>query len=347
MPVSPLDTTNDSGAASAAGLLPGSPDLRRLASPKSGTWFDFRRSLSPNYALAWFELAFSIVLMTAGFAGHLALVIRYGDLVGLETGVLFTTWIGFWLNSVLTFGHEAAHYNMSSDKNRNDALSDWTIWLFFPQSTKSYRRSHWQHHLHLGDHEDTEISYQNCLSPWFLAKAVSGIYLVSIIVRYFFRKRTSVQWQPAETAQSIGFVPILRAVATHSVFISIALWIHAYSTAVIWLVAVIFVFPFFTSVRQILEHRSATSGCEIDFTKKLHGPVNRLFGMDPFSRFFGAAGFNRHLLHHWDPTVSYTCFDQMQSFLKETELKPRLESATSTYFSTFVMLVKEAVRGNG
>jgi len=348
VPVSPLDTTADSGAASAAGLLPGSPDLRRLASPKSGTWFDFRKSLTPNYALAWFELALSIVLMIAGFLGHLALVIIYGNLFGLEIGILFITWIGFWLNSVLTFGHEAAHYNMASDKNRNDALSDWTIWLFFPQSTKSYRRSHWQHHLHLGDHEDTEISYHNCLSPWFLAKAVTGVYLVSIVVRYFFRRRPHAQSQPAQAgAQSAGLVPILRAIVTHSVFISIALSLHAHSTAIVWLVAVIFVFPFFTSVRQILEHRSATSACEIDFTKELHGPVNRLFGIDFVSRFFGAAGFNRHLLHHWDPTVSYTCFDQMQSFLGETDLKPRLESATSTYFSTFVMLLKEAVRGNG
>src|SRR5215470_554396 len=241
MPVSPLDSLTDSVMPS-TGLLPGSPDLRRLASARSGTWFDFRKSLSPNYAKAWFELSFSIFLMIAGFAGHIALVARYGNLFGLEMGVFFTSWIGFWLNSVLTFGHEAAHYNMASDKNRNDALSDWTIWLFFPQSTKSYRRSHWQHHLHLGDQEDTEISYHNCLSPWFLAKAVTGVYLVSIFIRYFFRKRPSAQSHTAQLgAQSAGLVVILRAVVVHSAFVSVALLFHAYSTALVWLVAVVFV----------------------------------------------------------------------------------------------------------
>ena len=349
MPVTPLDTGSD--ASSTTGLLPGSPDLRRLVSPKNGSWLDFRKSLVPDYNHVWFELLFSIFLMIAGFAAHLLLVIKYGNLFGLETGVLFTTWIGFWLNSVLTFGHEAAHYNLAASKNRNDALADWTVWLFFPQSTKTYRRSHWQHHLHLGDHEDTEISYHNCLSPWFLARATTGVHLATLVGRYFFRKRQPADLQQSgavpTSTQSTGVIPVLRAAAVHSVFVSVALLFHSYSTAIVWLIAVVFVFPALTSIRQLLEHRSAAAGCESDFTQDLHGPVNRLFGSDVFSRFFGAAGFNRHLLHHWDPTVSYTCFDQMQSFFNETDLKSNLDSASSTYFSTFLALLKKAVRGNG
>jgi len=34
---------------------------------------------------------------------------------------------------------------------------------------------------------------------------------------------------------------------------------------------------------------------------------DRLFGDDFFSCTFGGAGFNRHLLHHWEPQISYTC----------------------------------------
>src|SRR5262245_34336780 len=170
--------------------------------------------------------------MIAGFLGHLALVIKYGNLFGLEIGILFITWIGFWLNSLLTFGHEAAHYNMASDKNRNDILSDWTIWLFFPQSTKAYRRSHWQHHLHLGAHEDTEISYHNCLSPLFLAKALTGIYLVSLVVRYFFRQRSTTS---SAGRQQMDFLPILRAGAMHAVLVGTGLAFHCFSTALVWL----------------------------------------------------------------------------------------------------------------
>jgi len=330
------------------GALPGSPDLRQLISPKSGAWLEFRKSLHPNYTRAWSELCFCIAMMIAGYSLHLYLSYSLGDAFGFKVGIFVAIWIGFWLNAVLTFGHEAAHYNLASDKNRNDFFSDWTIWLFFPQSTKSYRRSHWQHHLHLGDHEDTEISYHNCLSPWFLAKALTGVHLATLFVRYFFRKRaTSVSNNAAASGQSAGVVPLLRPIVIHSVLVGVAVVLHCYSTAAVWLFAVIFVFPFLASVRQILEHRAAPASCATDFLQERHGPVNRLFGKGPFSIFFGAAGFNRHLLHHWDPTVSYTCFDQMQRFLAETELQPTLEKNKSSYLATFTTLLKSSFRNDG
>lgn len=330
------------------GTLPGSPDLRQLISAKSGTWLEFRKTLRPNYARAWFELCFCIAMMITGYSLHLYLARSLGDVFGFKAGIFVAIWIGFWLNSVLTFGHEAAHYNLASDKNHNDFFSDWTIWLFFPQSTKAYRRSHWQHHLHLGDHEDTEISYHNCLSPWFLAKALTGVHLATLFVRYFFRKRApAVSNNASAGGQSAGIVPLLRPMVVHSVFVGVAVAFHCYSTAAVWLSAVIFVFPFLASVRQILEHRAASASCATDFAHELHGPVNRLFGKDPFSIFFGAAGFNRHLLHHWDPTVSYTCFDQMQRFLAETEFRSALESSKSSYLATFTTLLKSAVRNDG
>jgi fatty acid desaturase len=349
-----LETALDP-ASTDVGLLPGSPDLRRLSNPKNGSWLEFRKTLRPNYFHAWFELFLCIVFLIAGFAAHLYLTHWYGNAFGLKIGILFAFWIGFWLNSVLTFGHEAAHYNLASDKNRNDVFSDWTIWLFFPQSTKSYRRSHWQHHLHLGDHEDTEISYHNCLSPWFLARAITGAHLTTLVVRYFFRKKllrttrslstaTQTNSDARTAAPSVDAVSFLRATATHTLFVVIALAFRCYSTAIVWLFAVIFLFPFFASIRQILEHRAAPALCDVDFMQELHGPVNRIFGKDPFSIFFGAAGFNRHLLHHWDPTVSYTRFDEMQLFFTETELQPRLKAAKSTYLSTFVNLLKAAAR---
>jgi fatty acid desaturase len=337
------------------GLLPGSPDLRRLSNPQNGPWLEFRKNLRPNYPRAWFELFLCIALLFAGFVIHLYLAYTYGNAFGLKIGILFALWIGFWLNSVLTFGHEAAHYNLASDKNLNDLFSDWTIWLFFPQSTRSYRKSHWQHHLHLGDHEDTEISYHNCLSPLFLAKAIIALHLATLVVRYFFLKnprhapqnlvaRSHSEKTPPAGSQPFDVVSVLRAIAIHTLFVSTALFLHCYSTAIVWLFAVIFLFPFFASVRQILEHRATPALCETDFMQELHGPINRMFGKDPFSRFFGAAGFNRHMLHHWDPTVSYTCFDKMQAFFAATELKPHLEDAQSTYLSSFTALLKTAIR---
>jgi fatty acid desaturase len=288
--------------------------------------------------------------MAGGYITHLYLTARWGNVFGLETGAAFAVWIGFWLNSILTFGHEAAHYNLSPSRTRNDVLADWTIWLFFPQTTKSYRKSHWQHHLHLGDLEDTEVSYHNCLSPWFLAKALTGIYLAVLMARYLFGKRGRTTPSPdaqhdARTGSKAGaLVAPLRAFTTHSIFIGVPLYFQCYATAATWVAATFLVFPFLATVRQILEHRAETAECAIDFQQVPHGPVNRVFGKGLFSRYFGAAGFNRHLLHHWDPTVSYTRFDEMEAFFSGTPLNVRLASARSSYLSSLILLTRKALR---
>jgi hypothetical protein len=58
-----------------------------------------------------------------------------------------------------------------------------------------------------------------------------------------------------------------------------------------------------------------------------------LRGTDWLSVVIGSAGFNRHLLHHWDPSVSYTRFDEMEAFLAETSVAPLMQSRQVTYFS--------------
>jgi hypothetical protein len=75
-----------------------------------------------------------------------------------------------------------------------------------------------------------------------------------------------------------------------------------------------------------------------------HGPVNRLFGNGALSRTFGNAGYNRHLLHHWDPAVSYTRFDEMESFLMSTELAKVINGARATYVGTLLTLMRRAMR---
>ncbi len=330
--------------------LPGSPELRQITHASIGSWLNFRATLRPRYRLVWCDIVLCMCMMVGGYIAHLFLTARWGNLAGLGTGIVFAAWIGFWLNSILTFGHEAAHYNLSPSRTHNDMLADWTIWLFFPQTTKSYRKSHWQHHLHLGDPEDTEVSYHNCLSPWFLAKALTGIYLPILMVRYVFGRRGKSI--PSPGAQRHGrtglkagaLVAPLRAFTTHSIFVGVAFYFHCYATAATWVVAAALVFPFLATVRQVLEHRAATADCETNFQHVPHGPVNRVFGKDAFSRYFGAAGFNRHLLHHWDPTVSYTRFDEMESFFSGTPLNVRLASARSSYLSSLILLSRKALR---
>ena len=332
-------------------LLPGAPDLRQIAHDSLGSWLSYREALRPRYWLAWCEIALCMAMIFGGFAVHLMLNRRFGNALGFETAIPFALWIGFWFHALLSFGHEAVHYNLSASRKRNDILSDWTVLLFFPQSTKEYRKSHWQHHLHLGDSQDTEVSYHNCLSPGFLFKAVTGIYMAELAVQSVFpgdlRAQESHDPQTASRPRTKmkTVAPILRAVTAHSIILGIALSLSCYAAAIAWVVAVVFVFPFFTTVRQVLEHRAIEASCATDFRSVTHGPVNRVFGGGVFAHFYGAAGFNRHLLHHWDPTISYTRFEDMEEFLDGTYLGPELRSAESTYVSSFLSLLRQARRG--
>ena len=96
------------------------------------------------------------------------------------------------------------------------------------------------------------------------------------------------------------------------------------------------------TLRQILEHRRADAPCDEDFRRSDHGPVVRMFARSPFARCFGAAGFDRHLLHHWEPTGSYTCFDEMEAFLERTALAGPLADARSTYGATLSEMIRSA-----
>lgn len=324
--------------------LPGSPDLRRIEHPEYGSWLSFRKTLRPRYGVVWAEIAGCIAMALGSFAAHLTITIHKGNAFGLEIGLPFAVWIGFWLNAILTFGHEAAHYNLAPDHNSNDLLADWTIWLFFPQTTHAYRRSHWQHHLHLGDPNDTEISYHNCLSPWFLAKTLTGIHLAGLLARYILGRRAT-SGKIVSVTSKVGVAPLLRTLSIYGLIMGSALALRCYASALVWFVAAAVVFPFFASVRQLLEHRTAEAACDTDFQEVVHGPVNRIFGNDLFSRYFGAAGFNRHLLHHWDPTVSYTCFDEMQRFFAGTEFREEIERSQASYCATALVLFRRSRDG--
>ena len=332
-----------------AETLPGSPDLRELTNPQMGDWRKFRATLQPKYGRAWLEIIFCLAMLLGGYAAHFVLARQLGNFAGLIAAPLFAAWLGFWLNAMLTFGHEAAHYNLSASTSRNDLLADWSIWLFFPQSSKSYRKSHWQHHLHLGDPQDTEISYHNCMSPWFLAKALTGIYLIELMARYAFgsgpkpKSRTAFG-RPGSAARFGQILAVARAGVTHSLLVAVPLYFHDYSTPLTWLLGAALVFPFLATVRQLLEHRAEEAHCAINYREVAHGPVNRMFGKNLFSRFYGAAGFNRHLLHHWDPTVSYTCFDEMENFFRGTRLQAHIEKSRTTYSSNLILLARKALR---
>ena len=111
-----------------------------------------------------------------------------------------------------------------------------------------------------------------------------------------------------------------------------------------WVIGVIAWFPFFGVLRQILEHRDEYANPETDYTTAVHGAIHRLFGDGLLASTLGGAGFNRHLLHHWDPQVSYTRLRDLERFLMDTEGAAYLQAQKTSYTKTFWTLFKPVWR---
>ena len=88
-----------------------------------------------------------------------------------------------------------------------------------------------------------------------------------------------------------------------------------------------------------MEHRDENAPSDRDFTKFAHGKVNRMFGSGPVASTLGGAGFNRHLLHHWEPQISYTNLAEVEWFLNDTNVAPVLARHQTSYFRTFFQLL--------
>jgi len=309
------------------------------------TWLEYRKTLQPDYARAWREIAVCYLMLAGAYALNIAVAAMWGAAVGLAIAPLMALWIGFWLHALNQFAHEGAHGNLARDRKKNDHLTDWLLWPLFAQTVRSYRKSHMQHHVHLGDHLDTEINYHECMDPWFLIKGITGIQVIMMVMRYLVKPKA------ASASSGQGALPpgdVLMAAARtaliHGLLIAIPAALGFFGPAAAWLLGLVAVYPFLGTTRQILEHRALVASCATDFTKMEHGPVNRLFGDDLFSRYFGAAGLNRHLLHHWDPAVSYTRFTEMEAFVLRTPYGAALEESRTSYFRMAFALLRTALR---
>jgi hypothetical protein len=90
----------------------------------------------------------------------------------------------------------------------------------------------------------------------------------------------------------------------------------------------------------LLEHRDERADAKANYFETDHGAYTRIFGSDVFSSIFGGAGFNRHLLHHWEPSISYTNLSELEAYLRDTDVAPLIEMRRSSYFKAFANLFR-------
>jgi len=297
----------------------------------------FRKKLSPIYHRVWFDI----------FLGYILLVTTIWSFAYVETQKLsivltailalaFSLIAAFWLAYIQLFIHEAAHYNIHPNKKKNDFMANLFIGLIVGVDIKAYRKTHWKHHLRLGHTDDTEHSYFQKPTLFYIFKMLTGLHVLSVL-------KTRQKIENAQTTESIRLQKkslVLGAIFNLIIVLTFSLN-ELYFTALVWIAMIGVFFPFFATIRQILEHRSDNIKGDLDFRKVDHGKVSRLFKENLFSRFFGGAGFNRHLLHHWDPQISYTRLKEVEEFLEDTEIYgTHIKSSRTTYLKTFRKLIR-------
>lgn len=297
---------------------------------------DVRRGMGLRAGRVWLDIAGGYLGLLASAAGCAWLGRLYPSYWPLGA-VLGALGIGYSMAFIQLFFHEAAHYNISSSRAVNDRLANGFIGIWIGSSIKAYRVVHFDHHRHLGTTLDTERSYFEALDIRFIVESLTGLKLVRVLLAR--KKHVSESVGAVEQDRPAKLGMLLLGLSANLAVMAAAAAFRDWALLLAWPFGVLVVHPAINAIRQNLEHRSVDARASIDYSQVDHGVTTRCFGSGPFASTFGGAGFNRHLLHHWDPQLSYTRFAEMEKFLLETEAAEALRSVTTTYSKTFFKLL--------
>lgn len=305
--------------------------LRPMIVNRSGQrYMDFLKTLKPSYIRVWTDIALGYgaliaTVLIAGFAP------RYGcpPWIAALGGALS---IGFWVAYLQLFIHEGAHFNLAHDRATSDVFCNVLIAWMVGTSVQLYRSVHFQHHRALGQIDDSEMTYFFPLNLLFIINGLFGVRAIRVLSR---RRVTSGR---ARTTRDKSMA--LCGVFLHAMVVLAGFWFGLPSLSVAWILGVGMVFPLLGALRQLLEHRDPNADPQTNYLEHDHGAFTRIFNPGVFSSLFGAAGFNRHLLHHWEPQVSYTNLHQLEAYLLDTDIAPVIEMRRSSYARTFASLFR-------
>lgn len=311
----------------------------RLTNSRGVPLADFARDLRPNYGRVYLDIALGFVALAIGLGGVTVLQSR-GVSIFLLTP-LAAIWTGYWVAYLHLFLHEGAHWNLAPERKLSDWLCNLSVGWLVLMDVREYRKVHFQHHRALGTVTDSEISYFFPVNLIFFAKGTLGVRLAERWLSYK-RWQTKADENRAKTAHrqradrpSGGHLVPVAGALMHAFIIAGLLWDGATAAAAAWIIGMACVFPLLATLRQALEHRNEDASSAIDYTRTDHGAYTRLFGTGWFASTFGGAGFNRHLLHHWEPQVSYTRLADLERFLADTPMAGVMQLRRTSYHEAF------------
>lgn len=300
---------------------------------------EFRKRLEPRWGVVCVHLGLAYVAL-ALIVGSLAVWSPDGP-TGIAAAAVGALALGYVIQFINNFLHEAGHYNLLPSRKWNDRVTNLLMGWLFGTSVSSYRRIHFQHHRALGTTEDSENSYFDALGVRYLVGALFGVKVIRSLRRWARTDRrlgASDGGQPMPSFSRVAWIAV--AAAVNLALLAGLLALGAWAAAVAWFAGLVVMFPFLMSTRQLLEHRSEEADPSTDYTQVDHGPVNRLFGEGPIASTLGSAGFNRHAIHHWEPQISYTRLADIESYLLRTEAAPAIRERQTSYRDTFLRLLE-------
>ena len=136
----------------------------------------------------------------------------------------------------------------------------------------------------------------------------------------------------------------MGGILLHAVILSLAIGFDHWPLAIAWLIGMGVVMPFFGAIRPVLEHRDINAKSQLNYYQVAHGAIHRLFGDGLLARTLGGAGFNRHLLHHSEPQLSYTQLSTLEKFLLQTKAADLISNHQTTYSATFMRLDEDFMK---
>jgi fatty acid desaturase len=309
--------------------------LRPLIVNSQGVQYvDFLQTLTPRYSRLFRDIA----------VGYAALIATCFIVIALPAHGILPAWlaagagalsIGFWIAYLQLFIHEGAHFNFSTDRGRSDRICNLLIAWMIGTSVQKYRIVHFQHHRALGSVEDSEMTYFFPLNLLFIAKGLLGVRVWQVLA-----SRNALRAKKEVVRDDGGKHVGLAGLAAQVVILTVTYAFGSIWLSLVWLAGLGMIFPFFGALRQLLEHRDERADAAVNYYKTDHGAYTRIFGTDVFSSIFGGAGFNRHLLHHWEPSVSYTNLAELEAYLLDTDASRLIEMRRSSYFKTFASLFR-------
>ena len=132
---------------------------------------------------------------------------------------------------------------------------------------------------------------------------------------------------------------LLAGLIINVIFLFVAISFQLYQLAIVWILAMAVFFPFFATIRQLLEHRDELAASDKVYYQSPKRKISRLFTDSFFSRLLGPAGFNKHMIHHWDPVLPFTALGKVEVFLKScTRTKEIIQESKTTYLAAFKKL---------